>query len=258
LVVLKNRRIAIGDETLMLQSDDFVSKCITFMRLGGAEGDEDAVPTATQARRRTRTLNEDDEDDDDGDALAWDYLGRKACYQNVRRPPVPAFLLGPLSVQKKVRAPTQRQGRLRRDQPATLTKPQELGEEDLERNEKSTLTHKCKEIRDSLHKYVHERSELVEADVGEECETLGIEDPDNDERMASIVQNVLRRHRLATNWEVSLFEYAINPHSFGQTVENFFYISFLVRDGFVKLNYDTDNLPTIRRFASEYTDATRC
>lgn len=30
---------------------------------------------------------------------------------------------------------------------------------------------------------------------------------------------------------VNLFEFAINPNDFGQSVENMFYVSFLVKDG---------------------------
>jgi hypothetical protein len=44
----------------------------------------------------------------------------------------------------------------------------------------------------------------------------------------------------------NLFEFAINPESFSNTVENLFYISFLVRDGKVSIDYEDDGEPIIR------------
>ncbi len=38
---------------------------------------------------------------------------------------------------------------------------------------------------------------------------------------------------------INFFEFIINPESFGQTVENLFYLSFLVRDG--KVNIDDES-----------------
>ncbi|KAF1357694.1 Nse4-domain-containing protein [Lizonia empirigonia] len=57
------------------------------------------------------------------------------------------------------------------------------------------------------------------------------------------------RHRVAITPDdepaVSLFDFAINPHDFGQTVENLFYISFLVREGNAQIVKDADGLPLL-------------
>lgn len=44
---------------------------------------------------------------------------------------------------------------------------------------------------------------------------------------------------------VGLFEFALNPESFSQSVENLFYISFLVHDGRVGISFDDDGIPSI-------------
>lgn len=44
---------------------------------------------------------------------------------------------------------------------------------------------------------------------------------------------------------VGLFEFVLNPNSFSQSVENLFYLSFLVHDGKVTLNIDDFNVPVI-------------
>ncbi|KAI2474559.1 Nse4 domain containing protein [Pyrenophora tritici-repentis] len=60
----------------------------------------------------------------------------------------------------------------------------------------------------------------------------------------------LRRHRMAMTEQgepaVSLLDFAINPKEFGQTVENLFYISFLVREGNAKIVKDEAGLPLLR------------
>ncbi len=45
---------------------------------------------------------------------------------------------------------------------------------------------------------------------------------------------------------IDLLKFVINPKSFGQTVENMFYISFLIRDGAVQIEFDDSGLPSLR------------
>jgi non-structural maintenance of chromosomes element 4 len=216
---------AFGRGSLGVDVDQFVSRCIRFMRHGGVSG---SAPTQEV----------DPEDDvDEGDTLDWHVLGKSAAFTSNRRPAVPSFLLGPLSVEKRVRN-RQRTARQARDPLAAVARPQELRAEDLEKNEGSNLVNLCYGIRDRLDKILTEGGEAVEEFW---------ERPDIDERSDEEVKDFFKQNHLAFNHEVSLFEFAINPLSFGQTVENLFYISFLVRDGFVKVSFDEDGLPTIRK-----------
>lgn len=50
---------------------------------------------------------------------------------------------------------------------------------------------------------------------------------------------------------VNLFKFFINPRSFGQSVENLFYTSFLVKDGRLKLYVNNDGVPCIQRVSSD-------
>ncbi|KAG9299584.1 hypothetical protein G9A89_020755 [Geosiphon pyriformis] len=56
---------------------------------------------------------------------------------------------------------------------------------------------------------------------------------------------------------INLFEFIVNPNSFGQTVENMFYLSFLIRDGQVSID-DEDGQPILTRTepatAEDYQD----
>lgn len=45
--------------------------------------------------------------------------------------------------------------------------------------------------------------------------------------------------------QICYFEFVVNPSSFGQTVENIFYVSFLAKDGYIRIFLDEDNLPVI-------------
>jgi non-structural maintenance of chromosomes element 4 len=206
-----------GNSATTLDVNKFVSKCMRFMR---------------QGQQVSRT-SEDSDVEDNGPELNWDRLGDLAFACN-RRPAVPRFLLGPLSVEKRVRV-TQRSARLRGDGPTAVSRPDELNPEDLEKNENANLTVLCEGIRERLKTLIHDGADQVSREQHSDME--------EDEAVA-----LFRKHHLSTNYEVSLFEFAVNPQSFGQTVENLFYISFLVRDGYVRLGMDEDGLPTLRKY----------
>lgn len=258
LAVKKTSNSLRGDATVSLDLDQFVSKCITFMRLGGRTADEgEAAPASTQSRNRRHTTavaDEDDEEEDSGDGLDWAVLGSRACFPTNRRPPVASFLLGPLSVQKRVRTTQVRRGKSQRQPTGPATKPQELQLSDIKQSESSNLTHLVKNIKTVMEQHIVKHSEEVE----QELSTL--EDADND-----TFAEACKRHRISMTPDnepcVSLFDFTINPRSFGQTVENLFYVSFLIREGVVRVEIDNDGLPLLSKishftfhFHLSYTD----
>ncbi|KAJ9269936.1 hypothetical protein DTO212C5_3906 [Paecilomyces variotii] len=230
----KTAQLTLGDTAAGIDVDEFVSKCISFMH-SAPEGDASAVPSSTQRRRRQRAVEEaDDSDDEQGDALNWDWLGRAACVPHNYRPAVSGFLLGPLSVQKRVRQVTQHRARERID-PSQAVQPQELQEEDLDKQETSNLTAMCSNINRLLIKIQKKGQESVERELS------GV--PDVTDEM---VQEVMSRYNVADDGGVPLFRFCVNPRSFGQTVENLFYVSFLVRDGSVGVSMDSRGLLTLQ------------
>lgn len=48
------------------------------------------------------------------------------------------------------------------------------------------------------------------------------------------------------NQQISLFEFVINPFSFAKSVENLFYTSFLIKEGRIVLEEDSEGFPCIR------------
>ncbi len=225
----------LGDSTTGIDVDDFVGKCITFMRRGGNEG-----APSTQRRRRVQDDSDVEatgEGYDEGDAFDWELLGRQLCIPNNVRPPVPGFLLGPLSVQKRARKATQRRERLQKRDPADAVRPEEVKAKDLEQAENSNLTNLCRNIRGLLSKVQLEGQEGVEKDI-----------PDFDNVTLEDAAAVLAKYGLADDLGVPLFNFVVNPRSFGQTVENLFYVSFLIRDGVVGVGNDNNMMPTLRKF----------
>jgi len=236
-----------GNSSVGIDVDQFVSRCIHFMKSGGDPAAHNGN-TSTQARHRRRTAadeeeDEEDEDDDMGEALDWALMGKEACFPFNKRPPVPSFLLGPLSVQRRVRASQTRRARSQRQPLGPATKPQELTQADIRQSENSNLPQLVTGIKARLEKHITDSGERFEQELGE----LEGEPDDEDIEAAS------RRHRVWVTPEgegaVSLFDFVVNPTSFGQTVENLFYISFLIKEGNVKVLEDDKGLPLLGKAA---------
>ena len=223
---------SLGNSGVGIDLDQFVSKCIYFMKSSGhiaGEEDAPAVPVS------------DDDDNEDPDGLDWALLGRKACFPCNKRPPTSSFLLGPLSVQKKVRT-TQRKARSQKEKVGPTTRPEEIKEGDIEQNEASNLSNLVRGIRTQLQEHILKGQDAVE----KELDAVSDDEMDDETQVAAF-----RRHRMAmapdNEAAVSLVDFAINPYDFGQTVENLFYVSFLVREGNAKVVQDADGLPLLSK-----------
>ncbi|XP_046585049.1 EP300-interacting inhibitor of differentiation 3-like [Haliotis rubra] len=75
-------------------------------------------------------------------------------------------------------------------------------------------------------------------------------DSDKNEATTAEVEKIhnllIQQYDLQNNNPLCYFEFVVNPESFGQTVENMFYTSFLVRDGYAEIFLDDDKLPVIQ------------
>ena len=217
--------------------DEFLSKCITYMRNGGPVNDgNEPGPTGSRRRRARERADSDDEGEDSmhGELLDWESLGRHACFPHNARPAVPSFLLGPLSVQKKQRTQTQRQPRQAKDAPGREARPEALTKDDLQQSDENGLTAICTRIKRHLEQHVEQAQHTLErAGFGEE--DLGTEP----------LKAAMRKCRVTNTGGPSLFDYVVNPRSFGQTIENMFYVSFLIKEGAIGIQPDEDHMPTL-------------
>jgi hypothetical protein len=234
--------LAQSDGSAGVDVDEFVSKCIAYMRQGPPDSQ---TPLASSSQRRRTPassrsqVDPDDSDEDQGDSLNWERLGRAAVRYNAR-PAVSGFLLGPLAVQKRTRQQTQRRAKERID-PSQTVQPQDLRNEDLDRQETSNLTTMCTGINKLLARTQAKARDAVEHELSR---------MPREELTDGMRQEVMEKHNLADDEGVPFFRFCINPRSFGQTVENLFYLSFLIRDSTVGVAADSQGLPTLREFSS--------
>ena len=237
------QRLTSGNAGDGVDVDEFVSKCITYMLHGrGIENDNAAELSSTQRRRRQPTrdaIGSDGEDTgDDGDMLNWEHFGRYAAVPHVRRPAVPGFLLGPLSIEKKARKVVTRTAPLRINS-LKETRPEVLNTENLAKSENNDLAAICRKIR--------KRLQIVQ----EEAQNA-VEDGMEDDMTTEQTQQLMDRHSLRDTGGIDLLRFVVNPHSFGQTVENMFYVSFLIRDGYVKVDFDENGLPALGKIKPSF------
>ena len=244
LSVKRTQQLNIGDSTPGIDVKDFIGKCINFMRKGEA-GSRGSRSTQRQ-RRRDRDDHDSAEEGsaDEGDALNWEWLGCQACFPNNLRPPVPGFLLGPLSVQKRIRKQTQRRERLQKRDPKDAVRPEEVKANAIEKAESSNLTTLCREIRALLNQTQDRGEEMVQQEA-------------TDDMSVDEIHQLMAKHMISADGGVPFFRFVINPRSFGQTVENMFYVSFLIKEGAVGIKSDANHLPTLRKNPHEQREMDR-
>lgn len=153
--------------------DEFVTRCIGFMK-----------------NTPNRPLH----------GLAWGEFARKVAFPASRRPALPHHLLGPLSVEKKIRVQkVQRSAGMRKSNPAKAVKPTEMSLDEGENNHQTSALNRVTGVFKVLWDY-----------------WLSKTDEEREEGL-------------------NYFECVVNPNSFSQTIENIFYVAFLVKNGNVEL-----------------------
>ncbi|POS86879.1 hypothetical protein EPUL_001433 [Erysiphe pulchra] len=222
------RTVAIvsGETGQGIDLDDLINRCKVFMR----QGDEERTTLHSSRNERiVRNRTEEGDEDNEDEILNWGYLGRNACAQCIGRPCLPGFLLGPLSTEKKAKRTVVRKAALKISS-LKESRPEVLREEDIIRDEDLNLSTMCQRITTQLEKVRGEAIAAAESEI-------------SDDMTDHEVEVLLDKYNLSREGGISLFNFVINPHSFGQSVENLFYVSFLIRDGKMAISFDSRGIP---------------
>lgn len=155
-------------------------------------------------------------------------MGIHACLPFNARPSVTGFLLGPLSVEKRARRVVVRKAALKPS--AQESRPEVLKSGDISRDENENLSTLCTQILARLRKVSIDLQAAVEAEADENMT--------DDE-----VQDLMTRYHVTPDGGVAYFPFVVNPQSFGQTIENMFYVRFLIRDGKIAVRESDDAMP---------------
>jgi hypothetical protein len=102
----------------------------------------------------------------------------------------------------------------------------------MQKSESSSVTHMAKTVQGILQNHINTAMDYI----GE---------PESEEEFLESC----KQHRVHPTKEmepaVSLFDFVIHPGSFAQTVENLFYVSFIIKEGSAKVVMDNDGLPLL-------------
>ena len=231
----RTRNMNVGDNAQGIDIDEFVGKCMTFMR----EGDGEHV-SSTQRRHGIASNEEDVEDDEaQGNALDWSFLGTHACFPSNVRPPTIGFMLGPLSVQKRPpRQPTQRRERLQKSGPVESVKAKNLQPADLDKQESAGVAAMCRRLQEEFVRAIEDGTEMFR-EYWDKKDSQGVSEAEQ--------QEFEDYNWMMNDGGVNFFKFVINPESFAQSCENLFYLSFLIRDDLVQLMFDQETeQPSLR------------
>jgi translation initiation factor 1 (eIF-1/SUI1) len=246
LTYRKTMRLVQGANSQGLDPDEFVSKCITYMRRGGGIVDDEGPGLSSTQRHRRRDTRGPragggDGDEDDDEMFNWPHLGRFACIPQNRRPALTGFLVGPLSVEKKARKIAQRMARFRKEDLAEV-RPEVLDVDELAKKENDVA---------AICSKILKRLVTIQQDAQQELTDYFDDRP---ELTAEEQFEYMHQYGLRDTGGVDLLKFVVNPHSFGQTVENIFYVSFLIRDGKVKVEFDRHMLPSLSMYSARVKD----
>ena len=102
------------------------------------------------------------------------------------------------------------------------------------------------------HRAARERNTQKKPTESQKKKPQQLQQEEQEESTTKEVQRVLKAiHKLTdpeqgSHSNVPFFEFITDPDSFSTTIENMFHLSFLVKDGKVKLYLDEDNTPVVK------------